>query len=207
MFRALNLGATLEGAIEALHSVSRSTAPLDIPLGSGPPQPTRAFVVALRDAAPGRFRVYVYLGRAATSGSLPSGLLFASDPPTVTAERLVALLAEAAEICAAQGFELETIAIAELDPEALNTLVADLPFPRRPPPAPPLPPRTSSRSVDGPGGIHAADTPTIPMVAVTETGVRTASTTEPPAHGGPRPEPATTRTRATQTLASILSLF
>lgn len=129
MFKALEIGSTIDLDPNTLIAVVRSTNTRELALGSGPKRPTRAFTMGFYDEARGLYRVYVFLARQDRGAdSSVGGLLFRCDPPDGDLETYRALQREAGTMVRSQGFEMEVIELDALDHSARADLLHELPF-------------------------------------------------------------------------------
>lgn len=129
MFKALELGSTIDTDPRHLAALVRSTNTQDLALGGGPKRPTRAYTLSFFDGDANTYRVYVYLARVgADKSGQRGGLLFRSDPADVDLDAYEALQREAGTMVQSQGFQMETIEVGTLEPAERAELLADLPF-------------------------------------------------------------------------------
>lgn len=129
MFKALEIGSTIEIDPRHLSALVRSSNTRELALGGGPKRPTRAYTLSFFDGDRNTYRVYVYLARAQPDapGRTP-GLLFRSEPADVDLAGYQELQAEAGTMVKSQGFEMEVVELGALSPPDRADLLAALPF-------------------------------------------------------------------------------
>ena len=170
MFKALEIGSVIDLDPATLVAVERSSNTQNLSIGAGPRRPTRAYIAAFAEPA-GTYRLVVFLGRLErTHEGLPQGLLFRSEPPSVSASSYAGILGQALTMVQSQGFTMERVDFAIADVETRTALVAELPFhPDRLAVAPPAPARpSSSEQALGSSRFGARSEVTQQAISVTE---------------------------------------
>jgi len=139
MFKALEIGSTIDLDPHMLVAVERSTNTQQLALGGGPRKPTRAHILGFFNSAASSYRVYVFLGRLERDREgHPQGLLFRCDPQDVTLENYEPLQREATTMVQSQGFQMQRVAVRTLSEAERVAALHDLPFLVEPNPPPPV---------------------------------------------------------------------
>ena len=135
MFKAQPSGTQIADAPESVVLLYMSSNTPTMALGSGPAQPTRAFIVATAPATDA-YRIYVFFG--AEGGTPEAGLLFRSETEPVPSRHYAATLSRATEMVASRGFEMTEAPIAALSGEERAAWLAPLPLTESAKPTGPL---------------------------------------------------------------------
>jgi hypothetical protein len=129
MFKALEIGSTIDHDPRHLVALERSTNTQQLALGGGSRKPTRAHILSFLNQATATYTVYVFLGRLERGrDGLPQGLLFLADPPEVTVEGYEPLRREATTMVQSQGFQMQRVPVRTLSAPARVAALHDLPF-------------------------------------------------------------------------------
>lgn len=122
MFKAQHSGTQIADDPESVVLLYMSSNTPTMALGSGPAQPTRAFIVATAPATDA-YRIYVFFG--AEGGAPEAGLLFRSETDPVPSRHYAATLSRATEMVTSRGFEMTE---APLSGEERSAWLAPLPL-------------------------------------------------------------------------------
>ena len=129
MFKALEIGSTIDLEPQLLVALERSTNTQQLALGGGPRKPTRAHILGFFNSSVSTYQVYVFLGRLeGDRDGYPQGLLFRCDPPEVTLENYEPLQREATTMVQSQGFQMQRVAVRTLSEADRVVMLQDLPF-------------------------------------------------------------------------------
>jgi hypothetical protein len=138
MFKALEIGSTIDLEPQMLVALERSANTQQLALGGGPRKPTRAYILGFLNSAASTYCVYVFLGRLERGrDGQPQGLLFLCDPPNVTVDGYEPLQREAMTMVQSQGFQMQGVTVTTLSDAERLAALHDLPFlaqPASPPP-------------------------------------------------------------------------
>ncbi len=129
MFKALEIGSTIDIEPRQLVALERSTNTQQLALGGGPRKPTRAHVIGFYNQETSTYQVYVFLGRLERDRvGKPQGLLFRCDPPVVSVDHYEPLYREAMTMVQSQGFQMQRVPARTLSDHERANALQDLPF-------------------------------------------------------------------------------
>lgn len=129
MFKALEIGSTIDLDPRLLVSLERSSNTQQLALGGGPRKPTRAHILGFLNQSSATYRVYVFLGRLERDRTgNPQGLLFLADPPEVSVDGYEPLRREATTMVQSQGFQMQRVPVRTMSEPERRAALYDLPF-------------------------------------------------------------------------------